>query len=98
MVSSERWLKSSDVPNVDEMHSEFANIRVSGFPLSLGKSKVGRPPALQGLYTFECFNASGGRQTLKDKITRSKAHVMLLQEIGYHSDSIEALYSWTSAR
>eukprot|EP00959_Pyramimonas_sp_CCMP1952_P210017 4394274-Pyramimonas_sp.AAC.1 len=66
-VSSERWLKSSAVPNVDEMHSEFANSRVSGLPLSLGKSRVVQQLALQGLHTFGSFNANGGRQTLKTK-------------------------------
>eukprot|EP00959_Pyramimonas_sp_CCMP1952_P180792 3780489-Pyramimonas_sp.AAC.1 len=73
-ASSGRWPRSSVIPNVDEMHSEFANIRASGLLLSLGKSKVIQQPGCQGVCTFESFNANGGRQTLKDKITRSTAH------------------------
>eukprot|EP00959_Pyramimonas_sp_CCMP1952_P023672 497442-Pyramimonas_sp.AAC.1 len=63
-----------------------------------GKTKSMLSPPSQSTYLFESVNANGGRNTLKYRVKRSCAHVILAQEIGYDASSVESLYTWAHNR
>eukprot|EP00959_Pyramimonas_sp_CCMP1952_P448748 9396735-Pyramimonas_sp.AAC.1 len=71
---------------------------MSGLRLCDGAVRRPVQPDVQGTFFVEAFNASGGRDTLKTRLTKTKAMILLCQEIGYIEDSLDDLYSWAQNR
>eukprot|EP00959_Pyramimonas_sp_CCMP1952_P360596 7551885-Pyramimonas_sp.AAC.1 len=73
--------------------------RVSGFKVS----HHGTVPAADAehndtYHEFESFNANGGKRTVKKRLEKSSAKVILMQEIGHLEADLEALDSWCATR
>ena len=74
--------------------------RVSGLPVAAGHTRGANPPRDDQLqvHMLETFNANLGRDTLKKRLERTSALVLIAQEIGYGADNAEELSSWASRR
>eukprot|EP00959_Pyramimonas_sp_CCMP1952_P381780 8000019-Pyramimonas_sp.AAC.1 len=73
--------------------------RVSGFPLShLGRVSDVKADADDNFHWFETFNANGGKRTVKRRLEKTTAKVILIQELGYLESDLEALDSWCASR
>eukprot|EP00959_Pyramimonas_sp_CCMP1952_P045407 948478-Pyramimonas_sp.AAC.1 len=90
--SSGSSARSSDVPN-DGNVPLISGLRPRGNVL-----RQPATPTTQGTLSIETFNASGGRATLKSRLERTNAMIVLCQEIGFTEETLEALCSWVAGR
>eukprot|EP00959_Pyramimonas_sp_CCMP1952_P301043 6298799-Pyramimonas_sp.AAC.1 len=59
----------------------------------------GPPVALDASsHSLETFSSNGGKKTIKKRLTRTTALVVIAQEIGHVDGDLEALNTWAGAR